>query len=281
MLFHALSDSSADVYFEQLSYDFQGRMDTALFRQAWRDAMQRHSVLRTAVVWKGLSRPLQALLKRTECLWQDLDWHELSQQAAEQCWQQFVGDDRKKLFELDRAPLMRWTLVRMPDGLWRLLWTHSHILLDGWSVALIIKDVLHSYNALLAAQTPRLQQAAQYRDYIAWLESQDRQQAQRFWRESLQDAEPGALVTERTGQQGYLEMFDQVPEADCAALQQLAQQSGVTLNTLVQAAWALVVAERSGNDDVLFGITVSGRANDLGGIESIAGLFINTLPLYL
>ncbi|MGZ5008933.1 MAG: amino acid adenylation domain-containing protein [Methylobacter sp.] len=281
MLFHALSDSSADVYFEQLSYDFQGRMDTALFRQAWRDAMQRHSVLRTAVVWKGLSRPLQALLKRTECLWQDLDWHELSQQAAEQCWQQFVGDDRKKLFELDRAPLMRWTLAQMPDGLWRLLWTHSHILLDGWSVALIIKDVLHSYNALLAAQTPRLQQAAQYRDYIAWLESQDRQQAQRFWRESLQDAEPGALVTERTGQQGYLEMFDQVPEADCAALQQLAQQSGVTLNTLVQAAWALVVAERSGNDDVLFGITVSGRANDLGGIETIAGLFINTLPLYL
>lgn len=281
MLFHALSDSSADVYFEQLSYDFQGRMDAALFQQAWRDAMQRHSVLRTAVVWKGLGRPLQALLKRTECLWQDLDWHELSTQAAEQRWQQFVGDDRKKLFELDRAPLMRWTLVQMPNGLWRLLWTHSHILLDGWSVALIIKDVLHSYNALLAAQTPRLPQTVQYRDYIAWLESQDRLQAQRFWRETLLDTSPGVLVTEQTGQQGYLELFEQIAEADCVALQQLAQQLGVTLNTLIQAAWALVVAERSGNDVVLFGITVSGRANDLDGIETIAGLFINTLPLYL
>lgn len=281
MLFHALSDSSADVYFEQLSYDFQGRMDMALFQQAWREAMQRHSVLRTAVVWKGLSRPLQALLKQTECLWQDLDWRELSAQAAEQRWQQFVGDDRKKLFELDRAPLMRWTLVQMPDGLWRLLWTHSHILLDGWSVALIIKDVLHGYNALLVAQTPQLPQAAQYRDYIAWLENQNRQQAQRFWQDILQDAEPGALLTDRTGQQGYLELFDQIAEAECLALQQLAQQLGVTLNTLVQAAWALVVAERSGSDGVLFGITVSGRANNLDGIESIAGLFINTLPLYL
>ncbi len=281
MLFHALSDSSADVYFEQLSYDFQGRMDVALFQQAWRIVLQRHSVLRTAVVWKGLSRPLQVLLKQVECPWQALDWHELSAEAAEQSWQQFVGDDRKKLFVLDRAPLMRWTLIQMPDGLSRLLWTHSHILLDGWSVALIIKDVLQLYGALLAAETPQLPPATQYRDYIAWLEGQDQQQAQRFWRETLQDAAPGTLLTEQTAQQGYLEMFDQVPEADCAALQQLAQQLGVTLNTLVQAAWALVVAERSGVDEVLFGITVSGRANDLDGIETIAGLFINTLPLHL
>jgi len=281
MLFHALSDSSADVYFEQLSYDFQGRMDSALFQQAWRTVMQRHSVLRTAVVWKGLSRPLQALLKQTEFRWQNQDWRELTTQVAAQSWQQFVSDDRKMLFELDRAPLMRWTLVQMPDGLWRLLWTHSHILLDGWSVALIIKDVLQLYSALLSAETPQLPQAAQYRDYIAWLEGRDQQQAQRFWRETLQDAAPGTLVTEQTGQQGYLELSEQVTEADCIALQQLAQQLGVTLNTLVQAAWALVVAEHSGNDEVLFGITVSGRANDLDGIETIAGLFINTLPLYL
>ncbi len=281
MLFHALSDSSADVYFEQLSYDFQGLMDCALFQQAWRTVLQRRSVLRTAVVWKGLSRPLQALLKQIECPWQNLDWHELTAQAAEQRWQQFVGDDRKALFELDRAPLMRWTLIQMPDGLWRLLWTHSHILLDGWSVALIIKDVLHIYSASLSAESPQLPPTTQYREYIAWLEGQDQQQAQRFWRETLQDAAPGALVTEQTGQQDYLEMSEHIPEADCAALQQLAQQLGVTLNTLVQAAWALVMAERTGIDEVLFGITVSGRANDLDGIETIAGLFINTLPLYL
>lgn len=281
MLFHALSDSSADVYFEQLSYDFQGQLDCALFQQAWRTVLQRHSVLRTAVVWKGLGRPLQALLKEPEFHWQNQDWRDLSAEAAEQRWQQFVSDDRTVLFELDRAPLMRWTLVQLSDGLWRLLWTHSHILLDGWSVALIIKDVLHIYGALLSAATPQLPQAMQYRDYIAWLDGQDQQQAQRFWRETLQDAVPGALMTEQTGQQGYLELSEQVPEADCAALQQLAQQLGVTLNTLVQAAWALVVAECSGVDEVLFGITVSGRANDLDGIETIAGLFINTLPLCL
>jgi amino acid adenylation domain-containing protein/non-ribosomal peptide synthase protein (TIGR01720 family) len=281
MLFHALSDSSADVYFEQLSYDFQGRMDGALFQQAWRAVLQRRSVLRTAVVWKGLARPLQALLKNTEFHWQNLDWRELSAQAAEQRWQQFVSEDRKALFELDRAPLMRWMLVQLPDGLWRLLWTHSHILLDGWSVALIIKDVLQLYGALLNAETPQLPPAMQYRDYIAWLGHQDKQQAQRFWQETLQDSAPGILVMEQTGQQGYFELSEHVPEADCAALQQLAQQVGVTLNTLVQAAWALVLAERSGVDEVLFGITVSGRANDLDGIETIAGLFINTLPLRL
>lgn len=281
MLFHALSDSSADVYFEQLSYDFKGRMDSALFQQAWRSVQQRHSVLRTAVVWKGLARPLQALLKQTECLWQDLDWSDLTEPDAEQRWRQFVGDDRKALFDLDRAPLMRWTLIRMPDGLWRLLWTHTHILLDGWSVALIVKDVLHIYAASLVAATPQLPQALQYRDYIAWLARQDQQQAQGFWLETLQDAAPGAVATEQTGQQGYVERVEQLSEADCAGLQRVAQQSGVTLNTLVQAAWALVMAERTGVDEVLFGITVSGRANDLDGIETIAGLFINTLPLRL
>jgi amino acid adenylation domain-containing protein/non-ribosomal peptide synthase protein (TIGR01720 family) len=281
MLFHALSDRSGDVYFEQLSYDFKGQMNCALFQQAWRTVQQRHSVLRTAVVWKGLARPLQTLLKQTDCHWRDLDWSGLTELVAEQRWQQFVGDDRKALFELDRAPLMRWTLMQMPDGLWRLLWTHSHILLDGWSVALIIKDVLQIYNALLVEKAPQLPQALQYRDYIAWLARQDQQQAQRFWLETLQDAAPGSLAAEQTGQQGYVEMDVQLSEADCAGLQRVAQQSGITLNTLVQAAWALVMAERSGVDEVLFGITVSGRANDLDGIETIAGLFINTLPLRL
>lgn len=281
MLFHALSDSSADVYFEQLSYDFKGRMDCALFQQAWRAVFQRHSVLRTAVVWKGLARPLQAVLKQTDWHWQTLDWRELNEPSAEQRWQCFVNDDRKALFEPDQAPLMRWTLIQMPDGLWRLLWTHSHLLLDGWSVALIIKDLLQIYSALLANETPQLPPPAQYRDYIVWLEGQNQRQAQHFWHEVLQDAAPVSLAVERTGQQGYCEMPERLSEADCLDLQQLAQHLGITLNTLVQAAWALVLAEFTGTDEVLFGITVSGRANDLDHIETIAGLFINTLPLRL
>ncbi|MDD2761666.1 MAG: condensation domain-containing protein, partial [Methylomonas sp.] len=253
----------------------------ALFRQAWQMVMQRHSVLRSAVVWKGLSRPLQALLRQTPCDWQELDWRESTQTAAELHWEQFVADDRKRLFELDRPPLMRWTLIAMPDGLWRLLWTHTHILLDGWSVALIVKDVLQLYDGLLANSLPELPPAMQYRDYIAWLAGRELSEAQRFWRDTLQDAAPGALMPELTGQQGYLDAFEHLAEADCQPLRQLARQLGLTLNTLVQAAWALVLAERSGVDEVLFGVTVSGRSNELDGIETITGLFINTLPLYL
>jgi len=169
----------------------------------------------------------------------------------------------------------------MPNGLWRLLWTHSHIVLDGWSVALITKDVLQIYNALLDGKILQLPSTAQYRDYIAWLECQDEQEAQIFWREAFLDAAPGILTVEHTGNEGYCELMAHIPESDCLGLQSLAQNLGVTLNTLVQAAWALVMAEHTGVDEVLFGITVSGRSNDLNRIETMAGLFINTLPLSL
>ncbi len=281
MLFHALSDSSADVYFEQFSYDFKGSMNPDLFQQAWRTVVQRHSVLRTAVVWKGLLRPLQAVVKQIDWQWQKLDLHELTDIEVEQSWQGHLSADRKQLFELDKAPLMRWTLIQMPNGLWRLLWTHSHIVLDGWSVALITKDVLQIYNALLDGKILQLPSTAQYRDYIAWLECQDEQEAQIFWREAFLDAVPGILTVEHTGNEGYCELMAHIPESDCLGLQSLAQNLGVTLNTLVQAAWALVMAEHTGVDEVLFGITVSGRSNDLNRIETMAGLFINTLPLSL
>jgi amino acid adenylation domain-containing protein/non-ribosomal peptide synthase protein (TIGR01720 family) len=281
MLFHALSDSSADVYFEQFSYDFKGSMNPDLFQQAWRTVVQRHSVLRTAVVWKGLLRPLQAVVKQIDWQWQKLDLHELTDIEVEQSWQGHLSADRKQLFELDKAPLMRWTLIQMPNGLWRLLWTHSHIVLDGWSVALITKDVLQIYNALLDGKILQLPSTAQYRDYIAWLECQDEQDAQIFWREAFLDAAPGILTVEHTGNEGYCELMAHIPESDCLGLQSLAQNLGVTLNTLVQAAWALVMAEHTGVDEVLFGITVSGRSNDLNRIETMAGLFINTLPLSL
>ncbi|MDD5753667.1 MAG: amino acid adenylation domain-containing protein, partial [Methylococcales bacterium] len=154
MLFHALSDSEADVYFEQLSYDFEGVMNVALFQQAWRVAQQRHSILRTAVIWKGLTRPLQIVSKQTTLPWQNFDWREINAENIEQHWQPFVSADRKVLFELTQSPLMRWTLIQLPNGLWRLLWTHSHILLDGWSVALILKDVLQVYSSLVADANP-------------------------------------------------------------------------------------------------------------------------------
>lgn len=180
MLFHALSDNSVDVYFEQFSYDFDGVRNVELFQQAWRFAQQQHSILRTAVVWKGLTRPLQIVLKQIILPWQNLDWRDVAAENIEQNWLQFFRADRTVLFELNQPPLMRWTLVQMPNDGWRLLWTHSHILLDGWSVAVCLKDVLQIYASLLADQSPKLPVVAQYRDYIAWLESQNPQHAERF-----------------------------------------------------------------------------------------------------
>ncbi len=281
MLFHALSDNEADVYFEQLSYDFEGKMNVDLFQQAWRMAQQRHNILRTAVVWKGLTRPLQMVLKQTTLPWENFDWRESDVENIELAWQEFVSADRKNLFELTQAPLMRWTLIQMPNGLWRLLWTHSHILLDGWSVALILKEVLQIYASLIANTAVTLPAIAQYRDYIAWLENQNQQHAQRFWYDTLSEINVSHWQFEQTTQHGYAEAFEKLSETDCVALTALAQRAGVTLNTLLQAAWALVVAEFTGNDEIMFGITVSGRANDLEHIETIAGLFINTLPLCL
>ncbi len=273
ILFHRLYDPGADPYLEQLTARLEGPLDVPAFAAAWQRVVQRHAALRTAFLWKGVDRPLQLVRRRAELPWSIEDWR------GEAGWEELLAADRARGFDLGRAPLMRLTLVRMDEHSHRshrLVWTSHHLIFDGWGFPLILSEVFASY------QDPGrpLPPVRPYRDYIAWLAQRDESEAERHWREALRGfAEPTPLPFDR--QEGAGEgSFERSVAFPAGEPESLAQRLQVTVNTLIQAAWALLLSRYAPSAaDVVFGAVVSGRPAELPGVESIVGLFINTVPV--
>lgn len=280
MLFHTLLSPQSGVYVEQIACTFEGKLDVERFLQAWNVVIKRHPILRTCFVWQGLNEPIQVVLKEVPLSYQKLDWRHLSKEEQEVAYEAWLKEDRVKGFQMDRAPLMRLTLIQMEDERTEFIWTHHHILLDGWSLARVLKEVLDLY---LKGQIP-LSPGRPFRDYIVWLTKQSKQKAEQFWREELKGIEaPTSLKNLQTKgserEEDYKEYRVFLSLEASEKLQQTARKERLTLNTLVQGAWAILLSRYSGEKDVLFGTAVSGRPPELTGVEEMIGLFLNTLPL--
>jgi amino acid adenylation domain-containing protein len=284
MLFHSLVAPESGMYFEQTSWKLTGALDVAAFNRAWGRVAERHSILRTAFVWEDLDEPLQAVYERVELPIEQHDWRKLT--PAEQAirLEAVLLADRGRGFDLAQVPLMRLALIRLADDAYQFIWSHHHLLLDGWSVPALLAEVLAFYQAFVQGQDLALEPARPYRDYIAWLQEQDKARAEAFWRQTLAGfTAPTPLMIDRGYTPPRAAPYGvhgaQLSAEATAALQALARQQQVTLNTVVQGAWAVLLSRYSGEADVLFGATVSGRPADLPGSESLIGLFINTLPV--
>ncbi|HZI06161.1 MAG TPA: condensation domain-containing protein, partial [Archangium sp.] len=285
-LFQSLLDSNRSVYFVQTFWRFHSALDVPAFRKAWETVVERHAILRTAFLWEGLEEPLQLVHAKVELPWQEHDWRGHSEAERRTLLESFLAEDRSRGFQLNRAPLMRMAVIRMEDNVYQVVCSNHHLLMDGWSLGVLFKELLPLYDANTQGQTLRLERAPLFRDYIAWLRRQELSQAESFWRRTLAgftaptslpgDAAPGLPESE------WKELGDRelrLAPASTAALQSFARQHQLTLNTLVQAAWAVVLSQYSGEQDVVFGVTVSGRPAGLPGVESMLGLFINSLPM--
>ncbi|HEX6290386.1 MAG TPA: amino acid adenylation domain-containing protein [Herpetosiphonaceae bacterium] len=284
MIFHTVYTEGTGVYVEQIACRLTGPLDIAAFQQAWATVVERHAIFRTEFAWEGLDRPLQLVRRRVEIPWQIEDWRHLSadEQAAE--LRAFLDDDRQRGYALHAAPLLRLALFQVGAESYDFVWSHHHVLLDGWSLPLIFNEVFHSYELIVQDETLQLPQIRPYRDYIAWLQQQDLAQAEAFWRQLLVGfTAPTPFGVDRrsaasvTSDQASLTFA--VSEATSLALQELVRQHGLTMNTLVQGAWALLLSHYSGEQDIVYGATVAGRPADLIGVEQMVGLFINTLPV--
>ena len=286
MLFHSLYRPDSGEYFEQLTLTLLGQFDVAAFEQAWQRTIMQHPSLRVAFVWEGMREPVQVVHQRVELPAQHHDWRELSSQEQDRRLEAFLEDDRARGFELSRPPLMRIAFLRLDEWAYQFVWSHHHLLTDGWCLSLIMSDVFAFYDAICAGQELRLPRSRPYRDYIAWLQQQDLTRAEAFWRGMLK----GFVAPTPLGgtqppddaactQVGYGEQERVLPEDTTATLRSFAQRHQLTLNTLVQAAWALLISRYSGSADVVFGTTVLGRPVSLAGVEAIVGQFINTLPV--
>ncbi|MBW4569114.1 MAG: amino acid adenylation domain-containing protein [Tolypothrix carrinoi HA7290-LM1] len=286
ILFHSLAAPKSGVYFEQFSWTLQGKLNVTAFHRAWQHIVERHSILRTCFVWEGLKEPVQIVHRQVTLPWQEYNWQHLSPEEQQQKLELFLQSDRSSGFELKQAPLMRLTLVQLSDISYNFTWSHHHLLLDGWSVALVFKEVLACYKAFSNGQDLYLESIRPYRDYIVWLQQQNLSEAETFWRQMLKGFTTPTQLSVNQGARKLLTQTDDYDEGEVklsvvttAALQSVAKQHQLTLNTLVQGAWALLLSCYSGQEDVVFGAVTSGRPSTLAKAESMVGLFINTLPI--
>jgi amino acid adenylation domain-containing protein len=283
MLFHALYSPETGAYVEQWPLLVDGALDVDAFHRAFQRAVDRHAALRTGFVWEGVPQPLQVVMREATLSAERLDWSG----AADDAWRARLDDllaaGRRRGFDLRQAPLARLTFVRLAESRHLLVFAFHHVILDGWSAPLVFGDVEAFYRAERNGTSIHLPPPPKYREYLGWLQRQDAAAHEAFWRASLAGfAEPTPLPLDRGGSdvaEEHAAARLTLDAGETARLQAFAREQALTLNTLVQGAWALLLARHAGTADVLFGATVSGRPGDLPGVERMVGVFINTLPV--
>lgn len=282
MLFHSLYTPKDGLYIGQLSLRLRGELDSAAFEKAWRRAAHRHAALRTSFAWENLREPLQIVNTHVSLHFEHADWRGQPVSEQEARLESFLESDWRRGFDLSTAPLLRFALIRFDEDRYEFVWTHHHILLDGWCVPLLLKEVFNFYEAEREGRQLTATYARPYRDYIEWLDKQDGVRAEMFWRDKLKGfTAPTPLPVARTDKDvdGVGLRLIELSEESTAALKAFARRNQITLNTVMQGAWALLLCRYSGQSDVVFGVTVSGRPANLEGVDSMIGLLINTLPM--
>ncbi|MEU5645119.1 amino acid adenylation domain-containing protein [Streptomyces milbemycinicus] len=285
LLFHAVYDDTAhDDYVVRFGLDLAGDVDPARLRTATEGLFARHPGLRACFVREGLAEPVQAIPARVAPEWREHDLSRLDGPAREAELARLLDADSGRRVPVDTAPLARFMLLRLGADSYRLILTSHHLLLDGWSMALLSRELLALYDAgndpddphaLAALPVPR-----PYSAYLSWLKGQNTQAGLDAWHTALSGvagptlaANPDTPATAAT-RRHVLELTAE----QTATLTAYARRHGLTLNTVVQGAWAIVLGWLTGRDDVVFGVTVSGRPPEIDGIDTMVGLFINTVP---
>ncbi|MEM9174218.1 MAG: amino acid adenylation domain-containing protein [Myxococcota bacterium] len=280
MLFHDLMHPKSGVYVVQVAFTVHGPLDDAAFREAWTQLQQRHAVLRTAFAWEGLARPMQVVGRAAPIPIESLDWRERSRDDADAAFEAWMAEDLERGFDPSRAPLMRLAVFRRADEETRIVWTYHHLLLDGWSLPRLLGEWVALYRAATGGEAPPLGDAPRYREFVDWLEKQDAEASRRFWSDALADCTPTHLLGSRRDvtdarQARVVRVLD--PSA-ADRIRRFARAERVTVGTVLQAAYGLVLGRHCEQDDVLLGLARSGRPPALERIDERVGLFLNLLP---
>ncbi|QQQ03726.1 non-ribosomal peptide synthetase [Lysobacter enzymogenes] len=279
LLFHALDAGEQPLYINQSTVTLDGEFDADAFAQAWTLALARHPILRTGFAWDGLERPLQVVRSRASLSPRRHDLRDRDEAGTAAILAEIQREDRNTPFALDEVPLMRVRLLQCAPRRHIVVWTRHHLIVDGWSSALLIQEVMAGYRALARGQRPTLPAAPPYRDYLGWLARQDRAGSSAWWSRELAALDAPARLPEAADPRpGFAHVRR---EFDATAVAALAAAHAVTLGTVVQGALALVLRRYYGRDDFCIGLTSSGRPAELPGVERMLGVFINTLPLRL
>jgi len=286
LLFHTVQAPGSGVYLQQMSGRFGAGFDLEAFKASWREVVQRHDILRTGFVWEGLSEPVQVVRAEVELQITEQDWTGMNEEQCAAAMASYLAEDLERGFEVQQGPLMRMALMKEDDALFSFVWTTHHLILDGWSMGLLVQEVFENYEAAQRGEQMKRGAARPYRDYIQWLQQQDMGQAEAYWRKRLEGfttPTPLGLTHAGNGKRESAENFaHQLATLSASRTEELkafARQQKLTLNTVIQGAWALLLSRNSKARDIVFGVVVSGRPTELAEFENMIGVFINTLPM--
>ncbi|MCY8372394.1 non-ribosomal peptide synthase/polyketide synthase, partial [Bacillus haynesii] len=283
MLFHAIEDHTADAYFQQTVMDIKGYVDPAILEASFNDIMKRHEILRASYEYEIVEEPRQIIIENRSIDFTYFNIAKSSAQQQEMFIERLINEDRKKGFDLSRDVLMRAYLLKTAERSYRLVWSHHHILLDGWCLGIIMRELFVIYENRMNGKASPLKETKPYSDYIKWLERQDQEEGRQYWREYLKGYEEQAqlpTLTKRKKSSRYdrQEKVIHLSKQLTKQLKELAAKNSVTLHTVIQTIWGLMLTRYNKIDDVVFGTVVSGREANVDGIEDMIGLFINTIP---
>ncbi|MFF8911371.1 amino acid adenylation domain-containing protein, partial [Streptomyces olivaceoviridis] len=280
LLFHAdFDEGAADVYVAQPSYLLTGPLDTEAMKSAARALLRRHASLRASFRRTLSGGVVQVIDSDVALSWRVVDLSDRDFEEAEAVAEEVMAQERATRFDLADPPLLRFVLVRLAHDRHRLILTHHHIVLDGWSMPVVLGELFTLYEQ--GGDASGLPPVAPYREHLAWLAGQDRDAAHEQWRAALDGLAEPTLVSAHEPARAAVEPHRTgvgLGRPATAALSALARHCGVTLNTVIQTGWGLLLSALTGQQDVVFGTTVSGRPAELDGVERMVGLFVNTLP---
>nr|WP_054403824.1 non-ribosomal peptide synthetase [Paenibacillus solani] len=285
MLFQALMEPQSSAYFEQMSFVIHGSLHEAHLEKSLSLLMERHDIFRTVFMYEDLESPLQIVLKKRNPSIVFEDFTGLTEDEIKSSVDRFKQADREQGFDLTKDVLLRIAVLRTGERRYEIVWSHHHILMDGWCMSIVLKEFFYMYTQLCSGQSIDLPAVKPYIHFIEWLEEQDREEALGYWRDYLSGYEHRAAIPasgSRSNDPYALgEIHHSFSETLTERLTKMSKRHQVTMNSMMQTAWGMLLRSYNNIDDAVFGAIVSGRPAEIDGVENMVGLFINTLPVRL
>lgn len=278
-LFHSLMDQKSTAYFEQMAIDIKGNLNVDLTHESWKKVSEKYEVLRTMVIG-DFRIPIQIILNNRSIEFSYIDLRNNVNKAI--AIEEIKEQDRSRTFNLKKDHLFRVKLIQIEEGDFTLLISFHHIILDGWCSSILFSEFTEIYNKLSNGQNITLDKAPKYANYITWLDNINKEKSKKYWNSYLEGYTNLASIPQcqtTSSKEQSKDYIFQLSKVETNSLEELARKQGVTLNSIVQTIWAIILSSYNNTNDIVFGSTVSGRPQNLPDVESMVGLFINSIPV--
>ena len=288
MIFHHVYSPDSSVTIEQTAFTINSELDINAFEKVWQTIVNKHSSLRASFYWDDMDEPIQIIHKDVKVPFEVIDWQMVDKVELEHKLEEFLEEDRKIGYDLGTAPLMRIYVIKLDANKYYVIWSHHHLQLDGWCLNILLKEIGSFYEAYSSGKKVEITNGPEFKEYLRWLKNQDVSKSEQFWREQLKGFKSPVLLSkelecqindEHKESKSYGNVMYYMDMAKHEKVLNAAKNYKITLNTIVQGAWAILLSRYTGQRDIVFGTTSSGRPVEIPGVDSMVGCFMNTIPM--